>query len=84
MLKSYFENNKVPTFGGGAIGRRQQEAFWNAVGAAQQSQTGGTAPVDPEMQSMAQSFATYQTAPPTAQSIGRASALQHADPTHAV
>jgi hypothetical protein len=71
VLKSYFENNKVPTFGGGAIGRRQQEAFWNAVGAAQQSQTGGTAPVDPEVQSLAQSFATYRTAPPTAQSIGR-------------
>ena len=71
VLKSYFDNNKVPTFGGGAIGRRQQEAFWNAVGATQQNQTGGTAPADPEVQSMAQSFATYQTAPPTAQSIGR-------------
>lgn len=70
LLQNYQATGKMPNFGGGAIGRRQMEAFTNVVAAAnsQQEQTGQP---DPQVQALAESMANYATPPPSDQAIGR-------------
>jgi hypothetical protein len=71
MVQQYLTTGKAPNFGGGGIGRRQNEAFMNAVGAAQSAAASPDAKPDPEVMSLAQSMANYQTPPPSDQALGR-------------
>jgi hypothetical protein len=46
MVQQYLTTGKEPNFGGGGIGRRQKEAFYDAVGAAQ---VNGNGQLDPAL-----------------------------------